>query len=194
MDLARRDDDRHSYAEYLTWNDGQRWELIDGIAYAMSPAPTPRHQRFVLELAAQLLAATRDGPCQTFVAPIDVRLAQPATADDDVITVVQPDVLVVCGEKVDERGIVGAPDFIIEVLSPSTASHDHIRKRRAYEAAGVRELWLVHPVDCVLTRYLRVGGGFSPAEFLSLNQRTDVTVLERASIDWSFVQTLSVVA
>ncbi len=138
MSLPQRDEQHHTYGEYLQWPDDRRYELIDGVAYAMTPAPTRRHQEVLLEIARQVANALLHHACKAFIAPFDVRLPKGDEADEQVDTVVQPDLSVVCDpDKLDERGCRGAPDWVVEVLSPATASHDHKLKRAVYERAGV---------------------------------------------------------
>lgn len=161
MGLPLRDQHLHTYGEYLTWLDDLRYELIDGRAYAMSPAPSRRHQEIVGELFRQIANVLQGHPCQVYVAPFDVRLPRGAQADDDVTTVVQPDIAVFCDRsRLDERGARGAPDWIIEVLSPGTASHDQLLKRDLYERHGVAEYWLVHPGDRLVTVYRLLNGAY----------------------------------
>src|SRR5215469_7210461 len=114
MTLPRRDALHHTYADYLTWLDDQREELIDGIAYVKEPpAPTRSHQEIVGELYHQVRLALKGKPSRTYIAPFDVRLPKAEEADDRIDTVVQPDVLVVCElNKLDDRGMRGAPDWI----------------------------------------------------------------------------------
>lgn len=141
------------YADYRRWSDDERWELIDGEAYAMT-APSLGHQSAVGELFRQIANHLVAKPCRPFVAPFDVRLPRPHERDEDTTTVVQPDITVVCDStKLDERGCRGAPDWVIEVLSPSTAAKDQIQKLAVYERAGVPEVWLVHPTDRIVTVY-----------------------------------------
>ena len=155
MGLALRDDRYHTYADYLAWPEDVRYELIDGTAYLMAPAPTLAHQDVVGEIYFQLRQALQGKSCRAFIAPVDVRLPKADEADDQVDTVLQPDVLVVCDpSRLDRRGVRGAPDLVVEVLSSSTASHDHLWKRRVYERSGVREYWLVHPIDRMITAVL----------------------------------------
>jgi len=133
---------RYTYADYCKWDDGERWELIDGAPYMMSPAPSPIHQGISREIAGQLFNFLKENPCKLFTAPFDVRL-NAGKADD---TVVQPDLLVICDlSKIDDKGCVGAPDLVIEILSPATIRHDRIIKFRLYQKAGVREYWIVDP-------------------------------------------------
>lgn len=149
MPLPHHSDDRFTYADYLTWADDERWELIDGEAWDMTPAPTTGHQRIVGQLYVALEAALRGHRCVPYVAPVDVVLS------DD--TVVQPDVLVVCDpSKIRTAGVFGAPDLVIEVLSSSTALRDRRAKRALYERHGVREYLLVEPEGRYAER-LRLG-------------------------------------
>jgi Uma2 family endonuclease len=161
MGLPLRDQHLHTYGEYLSWPDDLRYELIDGRAYAMSPAPTRRHQQVVGELFRQIANALQGRTCQAYVAPFDVRLPRGNEADEAIDTVVQPDIAVFCDRsRLNERGARGAPDWIIEVLSPGTASHDQLLKRDLYERHGVAEYWLVHPGDRLVTVYRLLDGAY----------------------------------
>jgi Uma2 family endonuclease len=185
MGLAQRDTEHHTYGDYLGWPDDVRYELIDGVAYLMAPAPTLAHQDVVGEVYRQLANALTDRPCRVYVAPVDVRLPKANEADTDIDTVVQPDVLVLCDPtKADRRGLRGAPDLVVEVLSPGTASHDHVRKRRVYERAGVREYWLVHPIDRMVTIYRLEDGQFGRPDVAYLAGETPVGVLPGVAIAW----------
>jgi len=189
MGQAQRKEERYTYADYCRWDDGQRWELIDGEAYLMAPAPTAFHQIVAFQIGHQVETALKDKPCTVLLAPIDVRLPKAGEHDDTADTVVQPDVLVVCdAAKIDPRGVKGAPDWIVEVLSPATASYDHLTKRALYERAGVREFWLVHPVDRIATIYRQIAPQlFGPAEFVELTGQTPVGILPDIIIDWARV-------
>ncbi len=187
MGLAQRDDKLHTYAEYLTWPNDIRYELIDGVAYLLAPpAPTLDHQDFAGEIYLQLRQALEGKLCRVYIAPVDVRLPKANEVDELIDTVVQPDVLVVCDQsKLDrKRGVCGAPDFAVEVLSPSTASHDHVRKRRVYERAGVREYWLVHPTDRIVTIYRLENGCFGKPDVCDLSGETPIAVLPGVAIAW----------
>lgn len=185
MGLPQRDSTHHTYADYLTWPDDGRYELIDGVVYLMAPAPTLDHQDFVGEIYRQLANALEGHPCRVFVAPVDVRLPKADEADKHVATVVQPDILVVCDQdKLDRRGVRGAPDLVVEVLSPATAAHDHVRKRHVYERAGVREYWLVHPQDRMVTIYRLEAQEFGKPDVRDLSEPTPVGILPGTSILW----------
>ena len=141
--LAYELDDIYTYADYLSWGDEERYEIIDGIAYAMA-SPTVQHQRISRELMVFLHNFFKNKPCEVFSAPFDVRLFP--KEDDSDTTVVQPDILVVCDSKKlqDGKFCLGAPDLIIEILSRNSAVMDRKVKAEKYQQAGVREYWIVN--------------------------------------------------
>lgn len=137
-----------TYGDYLSWTDEERWELIDGEAFNMTPAPSRAHQKILLALADLFFNYLADKPCEVYVAPFDVRLPEGNQTEQETTTVVQPDIVVVCDlAKLDEKGCVGAPDLIIEIISPSTVARDYIEKLALYERRQVPEYWIAHPVD-----------------------------------------------
>ncbi|MDX1972344.1 MAG: Uma2 family endonuclease [Candidatus Sumerlaeia bacterium] len=137
---------RYTYADYLTWPEGERWELIDGVPYAMSPAPSVEHQTIQGNLLREFFSYFRkESPCKVFASPIDVRLF-PELDEDETDVVVQPDVIVVCDPtKLGKKAILGAPDLVVEILSPSSVENDTLRKKALYERAGVKQYWIVNP-------------------------------------------------
>ena len=139
---------RFTYGEYCFWAGDERWELIAGEAFNMSPAPSRRHQDVVGGLFTQIALWVRNGPCRVYAAPFDVRLPHGDETDAQIDTVVQPDISVICdARKLDDKGCRGAPDWIVEVISPHTAARDHILKRALYERHGVREYWMMDPQE-----------------------------------------------
>lgn len=151
MSLSLKKDRRYKYSDYLTWNDEERWELIEGEAYNMSPAPTRFHQRIAGELFRQFANYLYDKRCEVYIAPFDVRLPYGDEKDANIETVVQPDIAVICDiSKLDEKGCKGSPDLIIEIISPYTVQKDVKRKFFLYEKAGVSEYWIVHPEDKIV--------------------------------------------
>jgi len=186
MGLPQRDAERHTYADYLAWPDDLRFELINGVAYLMTPAPSRPHQEIVGQIYRQSANALEGKPCRAYVAPFDVRLPKAGEADEETDTVVQPDVLVVCDRrKLDERGMRGAPDWVCEVLSPATASHDQTLKLAAYERAGVPEVWLIHPTDRLFTIYrLETAARYGRPDILELKGQTAVSSVPDLHIDW----------
>jgi Uma2 family endonuclease len=142
-----------TYADYKKWElaEGERYELIYGEAYAMS-APDLRHQAILTELLSQFHAYLQGKTCKVYPAPVDVRLFYTEDESDD--TVVQPDIVVICDEKKRApEGCRGAPDLVIEILSPSNTAIEMERKFKLYRQAGVREYWVVDPEDNGLTTY-----------------------------------------
>ena len=188
MALPKLADHGFTYANYRQRPDDERWELIDGEAYAMAPAPSVSHQTLVLNMARQIDEALDGTPCRALIAPLDVLLPkvdEADEADDSISTVVQPDILVVCDpEKITERNVRGAPDWIIEVLSPATARHDHLTKRALYQGAGVREYWLVHPVDRILTVYVLQDGQYSAPEIAEMDGERASAIFPDIVIRW----------
>lgn len=188
MGLPLKDHQHHTYADYLTWPEEERYELIDGVAYAMTPAPGRRHQEIVGEIFRQIADALDDHPGRVYVAPFDVRLPGGSEADEAIDTVVQPDLSVICdAAKLDDRGCRGAPEWVMEVISPSTASHDQVRKRDIYERAGVRELWLVHPIDGIVSIYVLTAGGYGKPRVTELEGCLPSVVLPQVEIHWARV-------
>ena len=185
MAFALEKDKHYTYKDYLTWPDDVRCEIIDGVVYMMTPAPLLAHQDVAGEIFFQAKQALRGKVCRALIAPLDVRLPRHDEADEDTDIVVQPDVMVVCDpDKLDRRGVRGAPDWVVEVLSPKSASRDQIEKRRIYERNGVLEYWLVHPTDRVLTIYRLQNGEYGKPDIFELQGTTPVGVLPGVSIDW----------
>jgi Uma2 family endonuclease len=179
-----------TYGDYCGWPDDERWELIDGVAYPwhLGPAPTRSHQQVLRDLLVQITLALKGGSCEVYPAPFDVRLSDTDEADEHIQTVLQPDIAVICDQsKLDDKGCRGAPDWIIEILSPSTAAKDMIQKRDSYERHGVREYWLVHPLDHLLWIYRLEDGVYGRPEIFATEGKTPVLLLTGLEIDWDLV-------
>lgn len=140
---------RYSYADYLTWLDDKRRELYDGFIKLMTPAPSRKHQKISTKLTRIVDNYLIGKSCEIYHAPFDVRLPEGRNKDDhEIYTVVQPDICVVCDlRKLDEKGCLGAPDFIIEIVSPGNSKKDVKDKFEIYQKQGVREYWIVNPND-----------------------------------------------
>lgn len=150
----------YSYSDYLTWQWTEMAELIRGKIYKMSPAPTSTHQKVSGRLFLEIGNFLKGKKCQLFSAPFDVRLplSSKQKRDKEITTVVQPDLCVVCDpQKIDERGCLGAPDWIIEILSMHTSAKDLREKFDVYEEAGVKEYWVVHPQEQTVLVYVYKG-------------------------------------
>jgi len=153
MGALPQEDRLFTYADYKDWElaEGERYEVIYGEAFAMS-APGERHQLILMELASQFHVYLKGKPCRVFPAPYDVRLFYREDDGDD--TVVQPDITVVCDEKKrGSEGCRGAPDLVVEILSPSNSAIEMQRKFGLYQRAGIREYWVVDPENKELTIY-----------------------------------------
>ena len=159
----------YSYADYLRWSFEERVELIKGKLFRMSPAPRRGHQEIHSHLYVELGTYLKGEKCKLYSAPFDVRFPnQPDDTDAQTFTVVQPDICVVCDHsKLDDAGCKGAPDLIVEILSPSTASKDLNEKYQLYEEHGVQEYWVVYPGEAVLEIYeLQNGKYVSKGKFV----------------------------
>ncbi|WP_116787690.1 Uma2 family endonuclease [Flavobacterium psychrotrophum] len=164
-DISQLDMDKtYSYADYLTWKFQDRLELLKGKIFKMSPAPGRTHQTIVGRFHIELAKYFAKGKCQLYLSPFDVRMLnrKKSTPDKEVYTVVQPDLCVVCSEdKLDERGCNGAPDLVIEILSPGNSKKELGIKFDLYEEAGVLEYWIVEPAEKTVFVYSLVNGKLS---------------------------------
>jgi Uma2 family endonuclease len=178
-----------TYGDYAKWSEDERWELIDGVAYAMA-APTRMHQLVVLKLGSQIDRYLENKGCAVYPAPFDVRLPHSNDADNQIDTTVQPDLAVICDKnKLDDKGCRGAPDWVVEVLSPSTALMDMDKKRRVYELHGVKEYWIIHPTDRWLMVYtLQSDGQYGLPRMVGMDEPTAVGLFPDLHIDWAFMQ------
>lgn len=179
----------YTYEDILSWGEDVRAEIIYGDLYMMS-APSTIHQVVSMELSARIHAFLSDKPCRVFAAPFDVRLFEndqdnPGNVD----TVVEPDISVVCDKnKIDKRGCKGAPDMIIEILSPSTARLDYFVKLNLYHRAKVREYWIADPLNATVNVYLPdENGRLVVSEVYTRKDIAKVTVLPGCEIDLSKV-------
>jgi Uma2 family endonuclease len=183
MPLAK-EKEYYTYADYLGWDGAERYEIIDGEAYMMAP-PSRFHQDISMALSTKINNYLEGKPCKVYAAPFAVRLNPAEDQSDD--TVLEPDIVVVCDpSKLDDRGCNGAPDLIIEILSPSNARHDRITKFQLYREAGVREYWIADPEEKVLTAYVLKNGEYV-ASFYEDKDTAPVTVLPGCKIDLSAV-------
>jgi Uma2 family endonuclease len=187
MELTLDLNKRYTYADYLTWLDDVRRELIDGFIKMMS-APLSAHARVSKNLTWHLESVVRKngGKCEVFYAPFDVRLPKNGESSYDKIdTVVQPDICVICDpSKIDERGCCGAPDMIVEILSPSTLKKDTTEKFTLYEKSGVNEYWMVHPKDKAIHVYLLQNDGkYDAGTLYELEGKVPVHLFDNFLID-----------
>ena len=148
---VKKTDQKYTYGDYFTWPGDERWELIDGGVYDMSPACSRTHQDILGKLHLIFGNFFND---KVYLAPFDVRLPKGNEADEGIDTVVQPDLSVICDtSKLDEKGCKGAPDLVVEIVSPGSAVHDMKVKRELYEQHGVKEYWIVLPLERIVEVY-----------------------------------------
>ena len=172
---ALEKDIRYTFADYYSWDDGKRWELIDGLLYDMSAAPSPTHQSLLGNLFMEIHSFLKGKPCKAYLAPFDVRLFGKG---DEERTVLQPDITVVCDRsKIDKKGCNGAPDMVVEILSPYSVRHDMLTKFQLYRQAGVREYWVVNPEEKILTIHLLEDGDYKTSVY-GEEDSVDVNMLE----------------
>ena len=176
--------ERFTYADYLAWDGSERFELVDGAPVALA-SPSEKHQIIVAELTRQLGNFLEGKKCRVYPAPFDVRLFEGnEDTPDNVDTVFQPDLMVVCDRsKVDSKGVHGAPDLVIEVISPSTARHDRLVKMNKYQQAGVREYWIVSPEETTAQVFLLDGAVLRPYEVYTQRDIAKVNVLDGCFIE-----------
>ena len=169
----------YTYADYLKWTIQERFELIKGKVFKMSPAPTSTHQRVSGFVFNKLYNFLQGRPCEVFSAPFDVRLPKRSKDDSQITTVLQPDICVVCDpSKIDERGCLGAPDIVVEILSPGNNKKELDNKYEVYEEAEIKEYWIIHPNEKTFFRYiLDTEGKFHPQRLLTIGDEVRTELL-----------------
>ncbi|ADY53271.1 protein of unknown function DUF820 [Pseudopedobacter saltans DSM 12145] len=169
----------YSYSNYLNWLFDERLELIRGKIFKMSPAPLRIHQKISVNLLRALANFLQGKPCDVYTAPFDVRFPTKSKADKDIYTVLQPDLCVICDKsKLDDRGCLGAPDLVVEILSPGNNKKELLNKYEIYEESGVKEYWVVSPSDKTLLIYtLNETGKYQPSKLFTLSEEVTSSVL-----------------
>lgn len=187
--LAKSKDNIYTYGDYLTWSDDNRYELIDGVVYNMTPAPYRQHQGILGELHRQIANYLFDKDCDVYGAPFDVRLPEGEEADEEILTVVQPDLAVICDHnKLDKRGCRGAPELVIEIVSPHSGGRDRKVKRELYERFGVEEYWIVDYNEKTVEVYkLDETGEYGKSKIYIDEDELPVGILEDLKIDLGLV-------
>lgn len=183
-----QDNGTYCYGDYATWPEQPRCELVRGRVYAMSPSPSWRHQKITMKISARLGDFLKGKPCQPFIAPMDVFLprADQTKADINAVdTVVQPDLGVVCDpDKIMDRGVWGAPDVVMEVLSPASVLHDMNRKKDLYAAHGCREYWIWEGnASWVIILHRLEGGGWDQGSSFGPGEVAVSQILPGFSVD-----------
>lgn len=172
-------DKTYSYADYLKWKFEERLELIKGHIFKMSPAPRRIHQKASAIVFYNLYDFLKNKQCDVYSAPFDVRLPRKSKDDEEIITVLQPDICVVCDPaKLDDRGCIGAPDIVVEILSPGNNRKELQNKYEVYEESGVQEYWIIHPDENTFMKYsLNAEGLYQPSRLLTFGDVVTTPVL-----------------
>ena len=180
--------ERYTLADALAWDEQDRIELIDGYPVMMAP-PTRVHQKIGGELFGQLRDYLKGKKCEVYHAPFAVRpFERDGERPEAVDTMVEPDISVVCDpSKLDDTGCKGAPDLVMEILSPSTTRHDKFIKFNLYQRAGVREYWIVDPADKTVQVFVLEDGRYTAKDFGAAGDTVRVNVLKDCVIDLSEV-------
>ncbi len=174
----------YTYADYLKWAFDERLELIKGKIFKMSPAPGSVHQFISSVISSELYQYLKGKPCRVFSAPFDVRLKRRSDNDQDILTVVQPDICVICDRsKIDDKGCLGAPDIVVEILSPGNNKKELQNKFEVYEEAGVLEYWIIHPLEKTFMKYTLINGLFQPSRLLTIGDKVTTPVLPEFTLD-----------
>lgn len=175
----------YSYADYLSWQLDETVELIRGKVFKQAAAAPRRvHQEISMILSNKLYEFLKGKTCKVYVAPFDVRLPVSSRKHEDIDTVVQPDLCVICDpEKLDELGCVGAPDLIVEILSPGNNKKELQLKYEVYEASGVKEYWVVHPDERSLLIYTLEAGKYRPSQLFTFGDHVESQVLAGFVLD-----------
>ncbi len=189
MELADLDLNKvYTYADYIKWNFEERVELIKGKIFKMSPSPTSSHQRISLRITTALFTFLQGQKCEVFSAPFDVRLPRKSKDDKDIITVLQPDIVVNCDpSKIEERGCLGAPDIVVEILSPSNNKKELKYKHEVYEEAGVKEYWIVDPREKAVQIYLLTNEKLLASGYLYSEDKVTSPLLPGFILDLSVI-------
>jgi Uma2 family endonuclease len=185
LPLKKRKQDFFTYADYITWPENERWEIINGEAFDMSPAPGVMHQEVSTTLTGLLYNFFSEHTCRLFHAPFDVKLPENDEANEEASTVVQPDIVVYCDPaKLDEHGGTGAPDLAVEILSPASSKRDLVDKMSLYQRHGVREYWVVDTCNRAISIWnLEKDGKFGRERIFNREDQLKSTIFPEMSID-----------
>lgn len=168
----------HTYADYLTWTIDGMVELIKGKIYKMSPAPKKNHQSVSWNLSREIGIYLKNKKCQAFAAPFDVRLPTKSKKNEDITTVVQPDISIICDlSKLDEAGCLGAPDIIVEILSKGNNSKELQHKYEVYEESGVKEYWIINTEEQNLMINYLIDGKYKPSKLFTNGEEIKTPIL-----------------
>ncbi|EOR27228.1 hypothetical protein SDC9_46970 [bioreactor metagenome] len=183
----------YTYDDYLKFIEDEVIEIIDGRIFAMSPAPSRIHQKIVTEVLTEIRSyiKSNNGSCEIYPAPFDVVLKN----DDEELkhskNIVQPDISVICDKsKLTDKGCVGSPDMIVEVVSPFNPRNDYIKKLNLYEEYKVKEYWIVNPMQKNILVYTLEKMGYGAPSVYSFNDEIKVNIFKNLKIDFKSLDIL----
>jgi len=177
----------YTYKDYLTYDENERIEIIEGEIVSMSPAPSRIHQEVITEILFKIrqYIESNNSPCKVYAAPFDVILKN----DDEDVTnsknIVQPDISVICDRtKLTDKGCSGSPDMIVEVVSPGNPRNDYIKKLSLYEEFKVKEYWIVNPMEKNILVYTLTHNGYGAPKMYTFNDKIKVNIYDNLEIDF----------
>ncbi len=175
----------YSYADYLTWEFEEMVELIKGKAFkSAAAAPRRIHQKISGNVFFRLYKFLENNSCDVFSAPFDVRLPVKSIKNEDIFTVVQPDICVICDKsKLDDLGCIGAPDLILEILSPGNNKKELKNKYEVYEESGVKEYWIIQPYELTLLIYTLTEGKYVPSKLFTVGDIVESKCISGFTLD-----------
>lgn len=188
MNYPAREQINYKYIDYLRFPDDKKFEIIDGALYGMTPSPSTEHQRLLRKLFVRFAIYLESKECEVFCSPYDVLLPERNEQLDDIKTVVQPDILVVCdNNKITKNHCLGAPDLIVEIVSPSSPSIDYVKKLNLYEKHKVKEYWIVnYNRKQIIIYYLMENDEYGEPEIITTGQ-IESRVVKGFKINWEEV-------
>ena len=178
----------YTYKDYLTYDENESIEIIEGDIYNMSPAPSRIHQKIIMELSFELknYIKSNNGSCEVYPAPFDVILINDDEEAENSKNVVQPDISIICDKsKLTDKGCTGSPNMIVEVVSPYNPSNDYIRKASLYEKYKVQEYWIVNPMKKNILVYNLTNNGYDTPNIYSFDDVVPVSIFKNLNIDFS---------
>lgn len=178
----------YTYKDYLTYDENERIEIIEGGIYNMSPAPSRIHQKIISEIHFKLMEYIKSnkGPCEVYPAPFDVILKNNDEEVEDSKNIIQPDISVICDKnKLTDKGCTGSPDMIVEVVSPYNPNNDCVRKLNLYDKYKVKEYWIVNPMKRNIFVYTLTNNGYDVPTYYTFEDKVKVNIYEDLEIDFS---------
>jgi Uma2 family endonuclease len=181
----------YTYKDYLSYDEGERIEIIEGEIINMSPAPSRIHQKIITEILGELrnYIKLNNDPCEVYPAPFDVILTND---NDDILNsrnIVQPDISVICDKsKLTDKGCTGSPDMIVEVVSEYNPRNDYIRKLNLYEQFKVKEYWIVNPIKKNIFVYTLTDNGYDAPTSYTFNDKIKVNIYDNLEIDFNYIK------